>query len=415
MREAEVIENTSGPGAGDRTDQHSVRDEAELTLLGLLILIGVHRKPILLTSFVVAVLALGIALLLPNEYEASCTLLPPQQTPSSSALMSQLGNLSALAGISGGSVGLKNPADMYVALLKSRSVEDAMIERFHLMDRYKQKYMNDARKAVGKTFVIEAGAKDGLIRITVRDRDPKMAAALVNGYVEEYQKFSAHLAVTEASQRRLFFEREMEKSKNDLANAEEALKRTETSSGVIQLDSQSRALIESVAALRAQISAKEVQIQALSASETDSNPEIQVAREQLAGLENQLKQLGANSDMLVPHGQISSASLDYVRKLRDVKYYEVIFELLAKQFEAAKIDEAREGSIIQVVDPGVVPDRKASPHRALIVLGGAFLGFLLAIARALFQSARARIGTNADGKSGLANFREAWRFNSRQA
>jgi tyrosine-protein kinase Etk/Wzc len=408
MREAESIESPPGLGLGDSTDEHSLADEVELTFLGLLILIGVHKKSIVLITAVVAVLALSIALLLPNRYEATATLLPPQQASSSSALMSQLGSLSALGGMSG-TLGLKNPADMYVSLLKSRSVEDAMIERFDLMNRYKQKHMNDTRKAVEKAFIIEAGAKDGLIRITVGDRDPKIAAALVNGYVEEYQKFSAHLAVTEASQRRLFFERETEKSKNDLATAEEALKRTQATSGVIQLDSQSRALIESVAALRAQVSAKEVQIRALAASETDSNPEIQVAREQLAGLQSQLKQLGGNSDLLVSNGHVSNAGVDYIRKLRDVKYYEMIFELLAKQFEAAKIDESRQGAIIQIVDPAVVPDRKASPHRALIVVGGAFLGFILAIALALFQQAVKRLEQKPDGRTGFHALRAAWR------
>ena len=198
---------------------------------------------------------------------------------------------------------------------------------------------------------------------------------MANAYVDECQKFSQHLAIGEAGQRRLFFERQLVEAKNNLAGAEEALKASQQKSGVIQLDSQAKALIESVAALRAQIAAKQVQIRSLGLSETPNNPDVRMAREQLEALQAQLRQIGGtqsgeDSDLIVPRGKLPEAGMDYVRKLREVKYNELIFELLAKQFEVAKLDEAREGTIIQVVDPAVPPDKKSFPKIRLIVPGG---------------------------------------------
>jgi uncharacterized protein involved in exopolysaccharide biosynthesis len=212
---------------------------------------------------------------------------------------------------------------------------------------------------------------------------------MANAYIEEYRKFSAHLAITEASQRRLFFEQQLEQAKNNLTAAEEALKATQQK-GVIQLDSQAKALIESVTALRAQIAAKEVQIRSMSLSETPNNPDLILAREQLRALQNQLKELGGSqadpdSDLIVPRGKIPEAGMEYVRKLRDVKYNELIFELLAKQFEAAKLDEAHEGSMIQVVDPAVVPDRKSFPKLSIIVPAATLGWMLVAVFWVLFQ------------------------------
>jgi tyrosine-protein kinase Etk/Wzc len=324
-----------------------------------------------------------------------------------------VGNLGALGSLAGGSLGLKNPADMTIALLKSRSVEDAMIQRFDLMKLYKEKRLSDARKSLENHTSIESNIKDGLIRIEIEDRDPKRASDMANAYVDEYQKFSQHLAIGEAGQRRLFFEHQLVGAKNDLAGAEEALKASQQKSGMIQLDSQAKALIESVAALRAEITAKEVEISSLSLSETSNNPDIRMAREQLAALQSQLRRIGGtqsaeDSDLIVPRGKIPEAGMDYVRKLRDVKYNEMIFEILAKQFEVAKIDEAREGAVIQVVDPAVPPDRKSFPKISLIVPAVILVWVLLAVFGILFFEGIRRAGERPEDRLKLQTLRALW-------
>jgi uncharacterized protein involved in exopolysaccharide biosynthesis len=387
----------------------------DVSLLDLLIVLGKRKKFLAVSTLVVGAVALIVSLLIPKRFTANTTVLPPQQGSSlSAALLSQVGNLGTLGSLAGGSLGLKNPADMTIALLKSRSVEDAMIRRFDLMKLYKEKRISDARKAFEDHCSIDSNLKDGIIRIVIEDRDPQRASDMANAYVDEYRKFSARLAITEAGQRRLFFEQQLVEAKNNLAGAEEALKASQQKSGMIQLDSQAKALIESVAALRAQIAAKEVQIRSLSLSETPTNPDILMAREQLATLQSQLRQIGGtqsveDSDLIVPRGKIPEAGMDYVRKLRDVKYNELIFELLAKQFELAKLDEAREGAIIQVVDPAVPPDRKSFPKISLVVPGVTFVWALFAIFGILFLEGIRRASQRPEDYSRLQAFKAIWR------
>lgn len=356
----------------------------EVHVLDLLIILARRRKFILWFTFGVAVLTAITVLLIPNKYTASTVVLPPSQNSSmSSALLGQLGGSGALASMAGASLGIKNPGDMYVALFRSQTVEDALIQRFGLMSRYSSKRISDARTAFEDRSTVVLGAKDGLIRISVTDRDPQLAADFANGYVDEFRKLSANLAVTEAAQRRMFFQHQLFEANQNLAAAEEAMKQTQQSTGILQLDSQARSLIESAAILRGQIAAKEVELQAMKSYATADNPQMVIAEQQLAGLKGQLAKLagtGADSrgDLMVPKGSIPAAGMEYLNKLRDVKYYETVEELIAKQFEMAKLDEAREGAIIQVVDTARPPDKKSSPKRALSVLLSILIGFLIA-------------------------------------
>jgi tyrosine-protein kinase Etk/Wzc len=405
----------------ERDTHQTGKSSDDVSLIDLLIVIGRRKKFLAVSTIAVGILTLIVTLLIPNRYTAVTTVLPPQQGSSlSSALLSQVGNLGALGSLAGGSLGLKNPADMTVALLKSRSVEDAMIQRFDLMNLYNEKRLSDARKSLEKRTSIDSNIKDGLIRIEIEDRDPKRASDMANAYVHEYQKFSQHLAIGEAGQRRLFFERQLVGAKNDLAAAEEALKASQQKSGMIQLDSQAKALIESVAALRAEITAKEVEISSLSLSETSNNPDIRMAREQLAALQSQLRRIGGtqsgeDSDLIVPRGKIPEAGMDYVRKLRDVKYNEMIFEILAKQFEVAKIDEAREGAIIQVVDPAVPPDKKSFPKISLIVLAVTFGWILLAAFWVLFREGIHQVERRPEDYQRMQELRATWEWRVRKS
>lgn len=378
----ESVELLDTPAKPTPDIEESTKDE--ISLLDLAIVVARHRYSILKIAFGLALITAIISLVLSNRYTAITSILPPQQNSSmGSALMAQLGALSSVASLGGGGLGLKNPADLQIALLKSRTVEDAMIDRFHLMGLFHAKLRSAARKSLEGIVDIDSSTKDGLIRISVTDKDSQRAAELANGYVEEFKKYSAGLAVTEASQRRLFFEQQMVQVKDNLATAEEDLKRSEQKTGLIQLDSQARATISLVAGLRAQIAAKQAEISAMHSFATDENPALQLAEQQLAGLQAQAQKIGATSEgttnALLPKGNIQEVSLEYVRKYRDVKYYETIFELLARQYEVAKVDEAKQGAVIQVIDRAVVPDNHSFPKRAFFVLGAAFLGLLFGI------------------------------------
>ncbi|HEX3437787.1 MAG TPA: Wzz/FepE/Etk N-terminal domain-containing protein [Pseudacidobacterium sp.] len=403
------IRHLEAPTLEPGEQPHSQEDD-EISLLDLLIVLARRKWIIAKVAIGFGLIALIISLLLPKKYTAETTVLPPQQNSSlASSVMSQLGNLGSLGALAGSSMGLKNPNDMYVAMFKSRTVEDAMIRRFNLMAEYKQKYMSTARRAFESQFTVEAGTKDNLIHISVQDRDPKRAAEMANAYVEEYRELSQHLAIGEAGQRRLFFEQQLAQAKDNLANAEEALKETQQKTGMIELSSQARALIETAASLRAQIAAKEVQLQAMKTYATNENADVIQAQKELEGLKAQLAQFGGTEDesagLIVPKGKVPQAGIEYVRKVRDVKYYETIFEILARQFELAKLDEAKEGALIQVVDPAVVPDYKSFPKRGLITIIAAFVGLVIGIFVALFQEGMSRLREDPEQNARLKTLR----------
>jgi tyrosine-protein kinase Etk/Wzc len=351
----------------------------EAQVLDLLIILSRRKHIILRTTLGAAVLAFGFSLCLPNRYTATASILPPQQVPSLAAAMAgQLGALGPMAALAQKDLGLKNPNDIYVGMLRSRTAEDALIGRFDLLRVYRVKRMSDARRKLENNSSIVL-SKEGFVTISVEDKDRNRAPQIANAYVEQLRKLTQDLAVTEAGQRRLFFERQLELARNNLADAEQALKQTEQSTGVIQLDGQAKAIIESVVKLRALMAAKEVELHAMRLFSTEQNPDVMLAEQKLSGLRTQLalleKQSGEPGEVQVPAGNVPEAGLQYVRKLRDLKYSEAIFDLLAKQYEAARLDEARTAAVIQVLDPAIAPDRKSSPQRTLIVVIVTMLGF----------------------------------------
>jgi tyrosine-protein kinase Etk/Wzc len=384
----------------------------EISLMTLFLVIARSRRLIAKITLGITLLAAVISLLLPFRYTASTSILPPQQGSSAgAALMAQLGNLGSVASLAGGLGALKNPNDLQVALLKSRTIEDAMVDRFDLLQLYHAKRKSDARKKLESYADIDNGSKDGLIRISITDRNARRAADMANAYVDEFKKFSATLAVTEASQRRLFFEQQLTQAKDNLAKAEEDLKGTEEKTGLIQLDAQARATIQLIADLRAQVAAKEAQINAMRSFATGENAELQMAEQELAGLRAQEEKMGAagegTTNALIPKGNLQESEIEYVRKVRDVKYYETIFDLLARQYEVAKVDEARQGAVVQVVDKAVVPDARSFPKRTLIVLGAAVLGFIVGIFWVLAKEEFTRLSNSPAGIIGLESLRKS--------
>jgi uncharacterized protein involved in exopolysaccharide biosynthesis len=306
-------------------------------------------------------------------------------------MMAQLGSIGAAASAAGG-LGIKNPNDQQIALLKSRIVEDAMMERFHLQALYHKKYLSSTRKRWEKVTKADNGLKDGLIRLSVTDRDPHRAAEMANAWVEEYQRFSATLAITEASQRRLFYERQLSTARENLAHAEEEMKLTEQRTGVIDIEGQDRSMIASAAVLRGQLAAKQIEIKAMREFAAQGNPDLQRAQQEAGGMEAQLAQMDAASDhktgdLIVPKGTVTQAALDYERSMREVKYRETIQDLLTRQYEGARVDEAREGALIQVVEPAVAPDQPDPRYRLWIIA----LALLCSLPLALLVAAAAEI------------------------
>ena len=350
-----------------------------------------RRWTIRRVTVIAAVLAAVASLFMKPYFQATTIIMPPASP--AMGLNAAIGG--ALAGgavplVADGALGIKNTGESYVALLGSQTVEDALIRRFNLMGEFKTKRMSDTRKILESRVIIFYGPRDGLIRLSVEAHDPNRAAELANGYIDEFRVFSATLAVTEASRRRQFYQQELSSTKDKLADAEEQLKISEERTGILNTDTQAKALIESAAALRAEIASKEVQIESMGMYATESNPALETAKRELAALRSQLSlldasQVGSSQDLILSKGNMSEGSVDYIRRLRDVKYYETMFDLLAREFESAQLDEARQGSSVQIVDRALPPDKKMPQYRAFIVLLAALIAFVAACAWLIIQ------------------------------
>jgi len=364
--------------------QDSVYDQEGKHFLEPLIVMAKHKVLILGTTVGAALLSIVIVLLLPQYFTAEAKLLPPQQSQSmASAMMSQLGQLAPLLQAAGGKdLGIRNPNDMYVAMLKSRTVADALIDRFSLMNVYHKKLREEARRRLEDLTQIAAG-KDGIISVSVDDRSPARAAEMANAYIDELEKLTRTLAITDAGKRRIFFEREVKDANDELAAAESQLKQTEESTGIIQLDSQAKVMLQAYADLRAQVAMKQVELQSMRSFATAENPDLIRVQQELAALQTQLSRFergqGTRSPTDLALEKVPGAGLEYVRKLREVKYRETLFELLAKQYEAARIDEARDASVIQVMDKAITPEKRSWPKRGLFVIAVTLFAFLVGI------------------------------------
>jgi uncharacterized protein involved in exopolysaccharide biosynthesis len=364
-------------------------DDDEINLMDLLLVIAKHNRFIMRLTGSAALVAVVISLLMDNVYTAKTVILPPQQGASTASMV--LGQLGGLAGLAG-PAGIKNPNDLHIGMLKSRTVADKMILRFNLQQKYEAKTLEATRLALTGATVIASG-KDGFITIEYSDKDPKFAASVANAYVEELDKLNNTLAVTEASRKRLFFETQLKAARASLDVAENALKQTQERTGMIQPEAQSGALINAVANLRAQIAAKEVELAAMGAFATPQNPDYRQIQQVIVGLRAQLAKLEANSasrDVKVPTDKLPETGLEFLRKTREFKYQETLFELLSKQFEIAKIDESKDATLIQVVDKALVPEQKSKPKRSLIVMLATLMAFFLGVLLAFVRDASER-------------------------
>ena len=359
------------------SEDSAIRNEGMLSMMDIMIVVARRKRLIAVTTMSAAVLMTAVSFALPNIYKSSTRLLPPQQAQSSaSALLSQLG------GLAGDLASGKSSADLYVSMLRSRTIADRLIERFDLKKQFKTDSQERARLTLEKSTQVTAG-KDGLITIDVESQDRKQVAPLANAYVDELVKLTRVLAVTEAAKRRLFFQQQLELAKNNLASAEVALKSGIDAKGLVSVDSESGAIVETLGRLRAQISAKEIELDSMRAFVTANNPDFVRVQEELLSLRRELARLenGGRNKTNGDEGSTSSgrAGLENIKLLRDVKYHQMLYELLAKQYEVARIDEAKNSSVIQVLDTAIEPEGKSKPNRLLLVISGALAGGFAAV------------------------------------
>ncbi len=396
--------------------------ENEIDLLDYLIVLAKRKSFIIKVTFGFAIIAAIVSLVMSPIYKAETKILPPVNGSSGIAtqLMNQLGQLSSIAGISNIPINGKAPNELYIGLLKSRTVLDGIIDRFDLMKLYRKRYRENVReKLINNVLSVRDDKKSGIITINIEDKDPKRAAEMANAFVEELQKLNTGLAITQASQRRLYFEEQLQAAKASLTQAEENVKGFQEKTGTLHIESQAKAVLEGIGMIRAQIAAKEVELKVMKTYSTPQNPDLKRVEETLRGLRAELAKMegkgGKGHDPLMPTGRMAQLGTDYAKQLRDLKFNEVLYGLLLQQYEAAKLDEAKNATTIQVIDKAVPPEKRVKPKRTMIVILGAIIGFFLSMFAAFLVEYRERANENAEDRERFDTLKKYLSFNGKRS
>jgi tyrosine-protein kinase Etk/Wzc len=369
--------------------EHQNRN-ATLDLLSVGLMLARRKRIVLLTPVLISIAAVLISFLLPKTYLGVTRIIPPQNQSMALQIVTQLG--AASGALAGGALGLKSPGDMYVGVLQGTAIADRLIRRFDLMKRYDEGTLGDTRAALDTRTDVYL-SREGLIVISVQDQDPSVAAQIANAYVEELQVVLQNMAIAEGTQKRSFFERQLAQTRSSLASAELQLKSSQERTGTIILEEQGKVTIEAAALLRAQVAAKDVELSSLRLFATPQNPSVRKAEEEMRALQRELAKIegsgGRNKgDLLLSTGTLPEQGLEYVRRLRDVKYYEALLEMVAKQYELSRLEEARDFAIVSTVDSATPPDIKHKPKRVLIGAVSFLLGLIAAVAAVVVIESR---------------------------
>jgi len=371
------------------TEEEINSDSAEsigLRLLSLASHVLLHKRLIVWATSCGVFAGIMFALILPVRYTATTRIMTPQQAPSSVILMMNQLSSSAVNPLAaaGGALSLRNPNDLYIGLLHSRPIADAIIHRFNLVAVYRVSDMSAARKELSENVTV-ISEKSGLIAISAIDGDRGRAAEIANSFSDQLGTLTKALALSESSQRRLYYEEQLKSAKEDLLNAQFAFQEIQRNKGLVQLDAQAKAMIAGLADLRARIAAKQVELQALRSFSTDQNPVVALAEKELDALQGEEKRLkssrpSGSSDLGLQ--DVAGTGLEYLRAEHELQYRQTLLDLLLRQYDAARLDEAKYAAVIQIVEPATPPERRSSPHRVMIILlctGLTFAGACLCV------------------------------------
>jgi len=387
------------------TAQAALPEDDEISLIDLAIALGEEKTTILKVTGMFTAVAVVVALLLPNIYTAKTVMMPPQQQQSGAA--SALASLGGLAGLAGAAAGIKSPDEMYVAFMQSEGLQKSIIEKLKLQERYDIKTIADTRKKLQDNVKISPDKKSGLITIEADDKDPEFAAQLANLHVDELRVLLGRLAVTDAQQRRMFYEQQIKKVQAELAEAEQSFRQAKAQSGMQVTAVLAESGVRASAELRGQIAAREVQMSAMSRFATAQNPDVQRLGSELAALRGQLAKLEQGGGAVEASTPLQQQA---VKSYRDVKVQEAMLEVLIKQYELARVDEAKEGPLLQQLDSATAPERKSKPKRSLIVLVAAFGGLFLGVLLAFIRRAIRKAAELDQGHSQMTLLLKAWSF-----
>jgi tyrosine-protein kinase Etk/Wzc len=400
------------------SDHIQENSEPDINLLDLLIALGQEKWTLVIVTFLAAITGVVVSLITPATYVSRTSIMPSQQSGGGGGALASLGSLAGIAGLgalSNMAAGIKSSDEMFIALMRSQSVQSALIEQFKLKERYGAKNTEGARQSLSLNVAILADKKSGLLLIDAQDKDPEFAAKLANAQVKELNVILSRLAVTEAQQRRAYFEQQIVKTQTKIPQLELEFKDAQKSSGL-----EVASLLSEAGTLPGQIAAKELQLQVLSRFATSQNPdlkrlalEISALRAQMARYE--LSKTGPKTSEANKPGQVEERTkTNFVQKATQayntLKIQEALLDGYVKQLELAKVDEAKEGPAVQVVDEARAPEMRAKPERRKMVIAYAVTGFIIAFVLATLRALLRHIRSTPEGLQRWIQLKRAWGF-----
>lgn len=370
------------------------------------------RKLLFLTCVLGGMGSLGIALLIPSQYEATSQLMPPDgQSGSGMALLSAVtGRAGGLGGVAGDLLGVKNSGALFVGILESRTVQDRLIEQFNLRREYHTAKMEDARASLAAHTRIAEDRKSGIIAVTVTDHEPRVAAAMAEAYVNELDRLVEQVSTSSARRERIFLEERLRAVKQDLDSAARKFSIFASKNTAIDIPAQSKAMVEAAATLEGQLIAAEAELHGLEAMYTEQNVRVRALRARVSELRAQLGKMGGESGTSAAPSSETDASLypairqlpllgvTYADLYRQTKIQETVYELLTQQYELAKVEEAKEVPSVKVLDAAVVPTKKSFPPRGLLTAVGTGFAIVVMCAWILIRQAWREIDPQDPGK-----------------
>jgi uncharacterized protein involved in exopolysaccharide biosynthesis len=355
-------------------------DLREVNLIDIAMCLKKAWRLVIGGSLLVGLVALAASFLVPPTFTARTTLLPPQ-AERGMGLGAALSSLGPLAGIAAGGAAGRS-GEFYVALLRSNMLGERLIQRHKLKELYNERFHFEVLDTLHTRTRIELNKKNGIIKIEFDDADPARAALIANDYVRELQSLSGSMALSEAQRKRKFFETELGVSRKALANAQDAVQAAGFDQGALRAEP--RAVIEEYARIKGTLTSNEVKLIELNSRLASGTPEVVSLQATVAALRAQLRVLEKANQPI--------QSQDYISRYREFKYQESLYEQLFKQFEAARLEESREDSSIQVIDVAKTPEWKSKPKRGLVAVAAALIAAFLLSAAVIIQQQRLKAG-----------------------
>ena len=397
------------------SDHIQENTEPDINLLDLLIALGQEKWTLIVVTFLAAITGVVVSLITPATYVSRTSIMPSQQSGGGGGGLASLGSLAGLGALSNMAAGIKSSDEMFIALMRSQSVQSALIEQFKLKERYGARNTEEARQALNLNVAILADKKSGMLFVDAQDKDPAFAAQLANAQVKELNVILSRLAVTEAQQRRAYYEQQIIKTQTKIPQLELEYKEAQKNSGL-----EVASLLSEAGTLPGQIAAKELQLQVLSRFAAAQNPDLKRLTVEISALRAQMaryelsKTESKASEPSKPGEASENIKTSFVQKATQAyntfKIQEVLLDGYVKQLELAKVDEAKEGPAVQVVDEARAPEMRAKPERKKLVLAYTVTGLVIAFVLAALRALLRHIRSTQEGLQRWSQLKRAWGF-----